>query len=188
MFCDLYGASPKRRQQFSGSVALLAASEQIRLARPFSLTAELNKTVNQREREALLQTAAVAGMKVLNGERTKVRALRDKLLAGVPNDVLAKDDSLKMDATLLAEAILGGADVFVTRDANAVTYLGPTAAEGRDFAVLYPDELPAFIDRRADAASYLPVQLEETQFQITRGDSATWNPEQLTDLLEQRLR
>ena len=183
VFCDLYGASPDRRRRFSGSIALLAASEQIRLARPFSLTGELNKTVNQRERDALLQTAAVAGMKVLNGERTKVRAFRDKLLAGVPDDVLAKDDSLKMDATLLAETILGGADVFVTRDANTVTYLGPTAAEGRNFAVLYPDELPAFIDRRADAANYLPMQLEQTHFQVTRGDSANWNPEQLTDLL-----
>ena len=52
----------------------------------------------------------------------------------------------------------------MTRDKNVVTYMGPTAAAGRDFAVLYPDELPAFIDRRADATSYLPVQLEETEF------------------------
>lgn len=110
--------------------------------------------------------------------------LREIRLTGVPDDVLAKDDSLQTDALLLAETIVGGADLFVTRDKNVVTYLGPTAAEGRDFAVLYPDELPAFIDRRADAASYLPVRLEETQFQVSRGDAATWNPENLTSLID----
>jgi len=184
VFCDLHGTSPKRRHRFSGTVALLAASEQIRLARPFTLTQELNRTADERERDALLHTAAASGMKVLNGDRAEIRKLRDKLLAGVPDGVLAKDDSLKTDALLLAETVVGGADLFVTRDKNVVTYLGPTAAEGRNFAVLYPDELPAFIDRRADAASYLPVQLEETQFQVTRGDGATWNPENLTGLLD----
>lgn len=184
VFCDLHGTSTKRRQRFSGTVAILAASEQIRLARPFTLTQELNRTADQRERDALLHTAAASGMKVLNGDRSEVRKLRDKLLAGVPDNVLAKDESLKTDALLLAETIIGGADLFVTRDKNVVTYLGPAAADGTDFAVLYPDELPAFIDRRADAVSYLPVQLEETQFQVTRGDAATWNPENLTDLLD----
>jgi GNAT superfamily N-acetyltransferase len=184
VFCDLYGASKTRRKQFSGSVALLAAAEQIRLARPFSLTGELNKTVDQRERDAFLQTAQVGGMRILNGDRTKIRALRDRLLAAVPEDVREKDDSLKMDANLLAESIVGGADVFVTRDKNVVTYMGPTAAEGRDFAVLYPDELPAFIDRRADATSYLPVQLEQTEFTVSRGEAPDWNPEKLSDLLD----
>jgi len=184
VFCDLYGTSSKRRQRFSGTVALLAASEQIRLARPFTLTQELNRTANERERDALLHTAAASGMKVLNGDRAEIRELRDELLRAVPVDVLVNDDSLSTDALLLAETIVGGADLFVTRDKNIVTYLGPTAAEGRDFAVLYPDELPAFIDRRADAASYLPAQLEETQFQVTRGDAATWNPENLSSLLD----
>jgi ribosomal protein S18 acetylase RimI-like enzyme len=183
VFCDLYGTS-NRRKQFSGSVALLAAAEQIRLARPFSLTQELNNTVDQRERQALLQSAQVAGMKVLDGDRAEVRALRDKLLAQVPAAVLAKDDSMKTDATLVAECILGGADVFVTRDKNVVTYLGPASAAGRDFAVLYANELPAFIDRRADAASYLPIQLEQTEFTTSRGAAATWNPENLAELLD----
>jgi ribosomal protein S18 acetylase RimI-like enzyme len=183
VFCDLYGTSTKRRQRFSGTVAILAASEQIRLARPFSLTGELNRTADVRERDALLQTAAAGGLKVLNGNRNDVRRLRDNLLAHVPAEELMKDPSLKTDATLIAEAILGGADVFVTRDAPAVTHLGPAAADGRDFAVLYPTELPAFIDRRADTASYLPAQLEETHYQVTRGDAATWNPERLTSML-----
>lgn len=184
VYCDLFGTSSTRRQRFSGTVALLAADQQIRLARPFSLTAELNKTPNQRDRDALLHTAAVSGMKVLNGDRTEIRSLRDALLGAVPNDVLAKDASMKMDATLIAETILGGADLFLTRDQNAITYLGPTAAEGRGFTVLHPNELPAFVDRRADAASYLPAQLEETQFQVSRGDATTWNPQRIGDLLD----
>jgi GNAT superfamily N-acetyltransferase len=187
VFCDLYGTSPTRRQRFSGTVALLAASEQIRLARPFTLTSELNKTSDQHERDVLLHSAAVGGLPVLNGDRNQIRKLRDKLLAGVPEAVATKDESLKADATLLAEAILGGADVFVTRDTNIVTYLWPAAAEDHDFAVLYPDELPAFIDRRADASSYLPGRLEETQYQITRGDATTWNPELLMDLLSKEV-
>lgn len=183
VFCDLYGTSPTRRQRFSGTVAVLAAAEQIRLARPFSLSGELNQTTDQRERDILLQAAAIGGLKVLNGDRAKVRKVRDELLAAVPAEVLAKDESLETDAKLLAESIVSGADVFVTRDAAVVTYFGPLAAGAHDLAVLYPDELPAFIDRRADAASYLPVQLEETQYQVSRGDAATWNPEQLMDLL-----
>jgi len=184
VFCDLYGASPGRRQRFSGTVALLTAAEQIRLGRPFSLTGELNKTTDQRERDLLLQAAAVSGMRVvLNGDRARIRKIRDDLLDGVPDEVFASDDSLKIDATLLAESIIGSADVFVTRDANAVTFLGPPAAEMHDVAVLYPDELAAFIDRRAHAASYFPVQLEETHYQLSKGDAATWNPERLMDLL-----
>ncbi|WP_028471811.1 GNAT family N-acetyltransferase [Nocardioides alkalitolerans] len=184
VFCDLFGTSPKRKHRFSGTVAVLAASEQIRLARPFSLTGELNRTTDLRERDALLHTAAASGLKLLKGDSAAVEELRDELFAGVPNNILATDDSLETDATLLAEAILGGADVFVTRDQNAVTYLGPTAAKGRDFTVLYPDELPAFIDRRADAAGYLPTQLHQTGYQVTRGDAATWNPERRMELLE----
>ena len=183
VFCDLYGTSPRRRQRFSGTVAVLTATEQIRLARPFSLSGELNRTSDQRERDVLLQAAAVGGLTVLTGDRAKVRKVRDELLAAVPAEVLAKDDSMATDARLLAESIVGGADLFVTRDAAVVTYLGPLAAVEHDVAVLYPDELPAFIDRRADALSYLPVQLEETQYQVSRGDAATWNPEQLMDLL-----
>ncbi|HSX69005.1 GNAT family N-acetyltransferase [Nocardioides sp.] len=182
VFCDLYGTS-NRRKQFSGSVALLAAAEQIRLARPFSLTQELNSTVDQRERQALLQSAQVAGMTILKGDRNKVQALRDELLAEVPDAILHKDASLSMDATMVAESILGGAEVFVTRDQNAVTYLGPAAASGRNFAVLDPNELPAFIDRRADFVSYLPTQLEQTEFTTSRGDAATWNPDNLGDLI-----
>ena len=184
VFCDLYGTSPKRKQRFSGTVAVLSASEQVRLARPFSLTGELNRTTDLRERDALLHTAAAGGLKLLKGDPAEVKELRDDLVARVPENILATDDSLETDAILIAESILGGADVFVTRDQNAVTYLGPTAAEGRDFTVLYPDELPAFIDRRADAASYLPTQLHQTEYQVTRGDAATWNPEQRMEVLE----
>ena len=183
VFCDLYGTSNKRRKRFSTILALLTAAEQIRLARPFSLTRELNRTPDQRERSLLLQAAAVSGMKVLSGDRAEIRKIRVALLEAIPDDVLASDGSLETDATLLAESIVGKANVFATRDANAVTFLGPLAAEAYGVAVLYPDELPAFIDRRADASSYLPVQLEETHYQVSRGDAAIWNPERLMNLL-----
>lgn len=185
VFCDLYGKSESRRTQFSGRVALLAASEQIRLVRPFSVTLELNKITNTRERDALLGFAHVGEVKLLESDPSQVRLLRDQFLARIPSEVLAKDDSLRMDATLIAESVLGGADVFVTRDANAVTYIGPIAAQGRDFTVLDPVELPAFIDRRADVSDYLPERLEETHVQVMRGDAAIWHPETLMVMLNQ---
>ena len=174
VFCDLYGAS--NHDANSSRAASRSSQPRSRFVSlgPFSLTNELNQTVDQRERDRLLQTAHVGGMKTLNGDRTKIRALRDRLLAAVPDHIREKDDSLKMDATLLAESIIGGADVFVTRDRNVVTYMGPTAAEGRDFAVLFPDELAAFIDRRADAASYLPSP--------TRADRVHHQPRRRRDL------
>lgn len=80
VFCDLYGTSTARRQRFSASVAVLAGSQQIRLARPFSLTTELNNTPDDRERGLLLQAAAVNTMTVLNGDKSKVKAIRDALI------------------------------------------------------------------------------------------------------------
>lgn len=184
VFCDLYGTSKARRQRFSGNVAVLAGSQQIRLARPFSLTTELKRTTDERERGLLLQAAAVHMTTVLNGDKAEVRAIRDGLLAAIPQVVLAKDPSLPSDALLLAESIAGGAEVFVTRDTNAVTYLRPTAFEAHNVVVIDPVELPDYVEQRANAAGYLPVQLEQTLYQVTKGDADMWNPERLVNLLD----
>lgn len=184
VFCDLYGTSTARRQRFSASVAVLAGSQQIRLARPFSLTTELNNTPDDRERGVLLQAAAVNAMTVLNGDRSKVKAIRDALIAAVPEAALTKDESLPDDAQLLAESIAGGGEVFVTRDGNAVTYLGPPAFEDHNVVVIDPVELPGHIEQRADAANYLPVQLQQTDYQVTKGDAAAWHAHRLVHLLD----
>ena len=184
VFCDLYGTSTTRRQRFSASVAVLAGSQQIRLARPFSLTTELHQTPDDRDRQLLLQAAAVNSLAVLNGEKSKVKTIRDAFLAAIPASALIKDSSLAVDAQLLAESIAGGADVFVTRDANAVTYLGPPASENHNVVVIDPVELFGHLEQRADAANYLPVQLQQTDYQVSRGDAASWHAEHLVHLLD----
>lgn len=182
VFCDLYGLDPERRSRYSGTVALLAATEQIRLARPSSLTTELNNTPVQRNREHLLRTAAASGLPVLTGARAEVERVRRRLVAGVP--VTAGDPSLNDDALLLAEAAVGGADVFVTRDGNAVSLLGPAAFKEYDIVVMDPTELPSHLDQLASAAQYLPAQLAETHYTVGPGTSATWDPNGLGVLLD----
>src|SRR5690606_28832320 len=34
------------------------------------------------------------------------------------------------------------------------------------------------------AANYLPVQLQQTDYQVSRGDAAAWHPERLVHLLD----
>lgn len=121
---------------------------------------------------------------VLSGDKSKVQAIRDALVAAIPEAVLASDSSLLDDAQLLAESIAGGAEVFVTRDANAVTYLGPPAFEMHSVVVIDPVELPGHIEQRADAASYLPVQLQHTDYRVTKGDAATWHAHGLIHFLD----
>lgn len=165
-------------------MALLAATEEVRIARPSSLTAELNKTPVQREREHLLRTAAASELPVLSGPKGQVEQVRQQLLAEVPATKLKSDPSLRDDALLLAEAALGGADVFVTRDGNVVSLLGPAAFKDHDLVVMDPTELPTYLDQLAGAAQHLPVQLAETHYTIASGTSAAWDPNGLSALLD----
>lgn len=184
VFCDLYGLDPKRRGRYSGAVALLAATEQVRLARPSSITTELNNTPEKRNREHLLRTAAVSDLPVLNGATAEVERVRGELIAAVPAAELDRDESLFDDALLIAEAALGGADIFVTRDENAVSILGPIAFKNSELVVMDPTELPAYVVQLAGAAQHLPVQLAETHYTIGRGTSAAWDPNGLRELLD----
>lgn len=96
-------------------------------------------------------------MPVLNGEPGRIRSIKNTLLTAVPGHVLEKDPTLESDAKLLAESIAGGAEIFVTRDIDAVTHLGPAAFGRYSTVVIDPVELPTHIEQRADAASYLPA-------------------------------
>lgn len=184
VFCDLYSRDPKRRGRYSGAVALLGATEQVRLARPASITVELNNTASKRDREHLLRTAAASEFPVLNGPITEVERVRDDLIAAVPAAEIDNDESLVNDALLIAEAALGGADIFVTRDSNAVSILGPIAFKNHELVVMDPTELPAYVVQLAGAAQYLPARLADTHYTIGRGTSAAWDPNNLRGLLD----
>lgn len=184
VFCDLYGLDPTRRSQYSGTVALLAATEQVRLARPASVTVELNKTSAQRDREHLLRTAAASELPVLTGTTAEIERVRQDLIAAVPNADLRSDKSLMDDALLIAEAAVGGADIFVTRDGRAVSALGPTAFKNHEIVVMDPTELPTHLVQLASAAQHLPVQLAETRYTVSPGTSNAWDPNGLVGLLD----
>ncbi|MFH5230223.1 hypothetical protein [Antrihabitans spumae] len=181
VFSDLHTQRKERRDRFSGSVALLAGDQQITLAVPFSVPSELNKTVDANERNRLVQTAST--YRKLSGNPAEVASTKATILSVVPPDAIDSDPSLRTDAQLLAEAIVGGANIFLTRDDNAVRQLGTAAFDRFGIAVIDPSELKGFLHRREHWQDYQPARLAETTYEITRGDHSEWNSPKLANML-----
>lgn len=90
------------------------------------------------------------------------------LLARVPEEVLAKDPSLRDDAELIAEADANAVDVFVTRDQNCLDWLTEPAADLFGVEVVHPTDVPTLLDREQAGESYEPRRLEETSYTVRR--------------------
>lgn len=181
IFSDLHSRKPDRKGRFSGTVALLAGDQQIELALPNSVPNELNQTTDDSERRRLLD--CTASYRRLTASEDLIRSAQIHLLAPVKSAETSKDPSLTADARLIAEAALGGADLYVTRDVNAVRQLGDQALELYNLPVIEPTELAAFLHRREFDSEYQPARLLETQYQVVRGDYAIWASEQTQALL-----
>jgi len=179
VFSDLHSLKSPDRRRFSGAIALLAGAEEITLAVPHSVVAELNDTVDDTERRHLIHTAAMYPK--LSGPQPEVHRISDSLLSRVSPSALTADPSLHKDALFLAEAVTGHADVFVTRDDNLIAQLGDPATEMFNLTVMQPAELPAHLHRRQFSRDYQPARLAETELHVTRGDSKQWgHPGMLT--------
>lgn len=181
VFSDLHSAKSPNRRRFSGAVALLSGAEEISLALPHSVVAELNDTADDNERRQLIHTAAVYPK--LSGPQDEVRRIRDSLLSRVSSSALESDPSLRKDSLFLAEAVSGHADVFVTRDENLIAQLGDPATEMFNLAVMQPAELPPHLHRRQFIGDYQPARLAETELQVTRGEAQQWGDRRMLTLL-----
>lgn len=181
IFSDLHSRKPDRKGRFSSVVALLAGDQQIELAIPNSVPNELNQTKDDSERRRLLDCTVPYGR--LTADDELIKSARNQLLASVKAAQLSKDPSLGIDARLIAEAALGGADLYVTRDTNVVRQLGGQSLTLYNMPVIEPTELAALLHRREFDAEYEPARLQETQYRVVRGDHAIWASEQAHALL-----
>jgi hypothetical protein len=181
VFSDLHSTRADREGRFSGAVALLAGDNQIQLALPSSVPAELNRTADDVVRRRLLD--CTASYPVLAVDEHAVSRAHADLLANIDNDVLTRDASLRNDSRLIVEAALGGADVYITRDVNAVRHIGGRALDVHGISVLDPTELAAFLHRREFDADYLPARLQETSYEVSSGDHSLWSSRAVDALL-----
>ncbi|MFJ6003127.1 GNAT family N-acetyltransferase [Arthrobacter sp. NPDC092385] len=81
----------------------------------------------------------------LSAELTVAEALQRELLASISATELSRDLSLNPDSRLVAETIVGGADVMITNDENAAKVLRPLA-QRHGVDVLHPSQLVVMID------------------------------------------
>jgi GNAT superfamily N-acetyltransferase len=151
--------------------------EEIELVVTPGLTLELNQIPDVKVREALLGTAQsgfyrMVGRPPANGQNP-ADALEQAIVAGIPDEILVLDPSLRADARMLAEAECGGADAFVTRDDNAVEYLTTAAAPFTDIWVSSPTDLIVHLDEVRDAVSYSPVRLRDTGYTVGDAEART---------------
>lgn len=183
VFCDLHSRRFPRRKRHSGAVAVLQAAEDIELVLPFSVLGELNDTSDESERQLFLRTAAMH--RKVTAPPPDVSRIYASLIAALPAEVMDSDPSLTKDARYIAEAIAGGASIFVTRDGAALQHLGPTALQLHGIAVMQPSELPAHIARQHGRHQTQQARLAETGIEATAGDSNAWSGQHILGLLNQ---
>jgi len=182
IFSDLHSRKQPDRRRFSGALALLVGEDRVHLALPNGLASELNETADAAERQHFLHTAA--SYRKIGGSREAVEEVRQSLLEAVPTAELDSDPSLLNDTLFIAESIVGGADVFTTRDANCVRVVGSISFDRFGLLLIDPTELPTHLDERGAGQDYQPARLAETAYEVVRGSSHLWTDSRTLDLLD----
>ncbi len=137
--------------------------ESIELVVTSGVRAELNQHPNSQERERLL--GALVNYRSLPTDPSAARALRELVLANLSVGAAEQDPSLRSDSLLAAEAKVGGADAFVSRDQSAVEALSRSDAL-EPLWISTPSDLIVHLDELSDAANYAPSQLLDTGYSI----------------------
>lgn len=122
-----------------------------------------------------------AGMNALTPTRraSNMRGIADALVDGMPKQLVARDPSLRNDARHLADAILAGADYFVTRDDTLLKATGGWVPDAYGTAVVRPVE---FLRRLIPPAAPTPFrsgQLESVGLEWTPVSASTRELEDL---------
>jgi GNAT superfamily N-acetyltransferase/predicted nucleic acid-binding protein len=172
VFCDLHSAKTRLGAKDSSALAPLVADDEIRLVIAPSVLTEVYATEDPAEKQRYL--SALFNYEVLEVDAAAAVEVRDLLLDRVHADELARDASLRADALLIAEAVVGEVDVVVTRDDNAVAQFAQTAAELFEVTVVSPAEIATVLDIAGAATDYAPVSLQETAFAVARVQPSDW--------------
>lgn len=180
VFSDLHCEDDPERQRLAAPVALLSGDQRVRLTLPHCAVDEVNQTADKTRRRHLLN--AQHGYEVLP-HSTEAHTISESLVGSLPEETLNADPSLRRDAWLAAESIVGGCDVFPTRDENAIQQLGPVALDKHDLAIMLPSELADHVRRRESSGDYRPADLAETGVTAERAVTRYWSVAQLDCLL-----
>lgn len=159
------------RPEGAESQALLAdwLGESIELIVTAGLKAELNNEGEPRARERLL--GAAGAYRTAKTNVSQVSKLASSLLESIDETDRLKDRSLLNDARLVAEAHLGGADAFVTRDENAVAAFAEQSDLIGAMWVSSPADFIVHLDELRDSANYRPSELLDTGYTISQASS-----------------
>lgn len=163
IYSDLHSCSDRQRSEDTAIIAPLIADGALVITLLPTVLKEIYATRDTAERTRFLNAQ-------VNYRRAETPASDDvvsALIDTIPLPVVAKDSSLRHDARLIAEAYANGAELFITRDQNAIDYLaGPAAAYGVE--VLQPTEVPTYLDVEQAEQNYHPARLAETAFTSQR--------------------
>lgn len=168
IFRDLYQDG---RPEGAESQALLAdwLEESVELIVTAGLKAELNNEREPRTRERLL--SAAGSYRTASTKFAEAKKLAQLLIDSIVAPVLLKDRSLANDARLVAEAHLGGADAFVTRDENVVAAFANQSDLIGAMWISSPADFIVHLDELRDAANYRPAELLGTGYTISQTSS-----------------
>lgn len=159
-------AMPDSRPGSADSTALTAdwLDDEIELVITQAVSAEAHDTTDPARRHKIASKAA--SIRTLHANETDMRALYERILHEIAPAALAKDRSLIADAKVLAQSIAGGADMLVTRDANAVTRFQSTLPLLGEFRIVHPVEVSGQLDRLRRRMTYQPSRLLNTGFSV----------------------
>lgn len=179
VFRDLH--EPGRGPEAEQSEVLQAdwVDDEIELVLTGRTKIELNDNPDPKLRERLLNTANSLYRTLVGrpqpGEEDLADLLEKQIVAAIAQEELRRDPSLYVDARILAEADAGEADVFVSRDENAVAILAAAAEPFTDVWVSTPTGLIVHLDEIRDAANYSPARLFNSDYSIAEADSRSEN-------------
>lgn len=174
VFRDLHEEGRGDRAEQSQALTVDWLADDIELVLTPGNLLEVNAIDDPALRQRLLATAQAAynivGRAPADGSNPAAD-LAAKVLGALPPEDLQRDSSLRTDAHLVAEAAVGGAEAFVTRDGNIVKLLSEAVAPFTDIWISTPADLIVHLDEIRDAASYSPVRLRDTGFTVAEGDA-----------------
>jgi GNAT superfamily N-acetyltransferase len=161
---DLHSGTVRQGAEESMALKLPYLEDEIELVTTRELRLQLNRTQDPKIRNSLMTASQL--YRQLDGGPQTVDGTAARLLSWVDPVVLASDRSLESDARMIAAAVDGGADVYVTRDANCRVHLGPRALEEFGLLTVAPSEVPVRLDEIRRSAAYVPVAVLGTGYSV----------------------
>ncbi len=196
---DLFSSTALERPERRESLGLEAdwVAGEVEFTISPEVTSDVNRLQPEGERDRVRES--LGGFVTLRREET-MRDTAAELLERMPSELTTSDFSLSDDAKHLADAILAGADFFVTRDSNLLNATSAWIEGEFGLEVLRPVDLiqrlmppaPPFrfrseqlesVGLQWEAVTALPQKLEDAFLERTSNEKATYFRKQLQAVL-----